>query len=146
MTCSECHTEYCYLCGGFYLGGLHFAPLNLVGCPGMKNDQDRPVNSRAGWLFFLFRWIICLPLMLALVGLVLGVGLAILAVWLPTVIALAPIWLLAFGVVRCQSWRSPHANSYRNYGSSTYRWNERLKIGVFWGPACVYGLVRCIFN
>lgn len=86
MRCTHCQTEFCYLCGGFYLGGLHFAPFWLVGCPGMQSTQ-MPANYFGRWYFFLLRWLILFPLSLVVISVVLAVCALWFVVWL---ITLAP--------------------------------------------------------
>ena len=44
MTCAACHYEFCWLCGGAYLGGAHFNPLNPLGCAGLQGGYNEKRN------------------------------------------------------------------------------------------------------
>jgi len=46
MTCTQCGAEFCYLCGGWYMLGLHFSEYNFLGCPDMQSSNGE-ANSRA---------------------------------------------------------------------------------------------------
>eukprot|EP00457_Paulinella_chromatophora_P005058 gb/GEZN01005071.1/.p1 GENE.gb/GEZN01005071.1/~~gb/GEZN01005071.1/.p1 ORF type:complete len:520 (+),score=29.64 gb/GEZN01005071.1/:181-1560(+) len=64
MTCSRCAAEFCYLCGGMYMFGLHFHEYNCLGCPDQQSSGGGP-NSNRSWkrcVKELFGW----PLMLIL--------------------------------------------------------------------------------
>eukprot|EP00456_Euglypha_rotunda_P057594 TRINITY_DN4765_c0_g1_i4.p1 TRINITY_DN4765_c0_g1~~TRINITY_DN4765_c0_g1_i4.p1 ORF type:complete len:439 (-),score=-0.43 TRINITY_DN4765_c0_g1_i4:10-1326(-) len=75
MTCTQCGAEFCYLCGGWYMLGLHFSEYNCLGCPDMQSAGGEP-NSRAtcqrqsarcvGWPFMLLCCSIPLALLFAL--------------------------------------------------------------------------------
>lgn len=41
---SYCQYEFCWLCGGWYGGSLHFAPFNPFGCPGLQNSDETAKN------------------------------------------------------------------------------------------------------
>ena len=45
MTCAACQHEFCWLCGGAYMGGAHFSPLNPFGCAGLQGGQ----NEKRHW-------------------------------------------------------------------------------------------------
>lgn len=130
MTCSRCNAEFCYLCGGFYLGGLHFAGINLLGCPGMKSD-DGAANSRNSWPRFIARWLFGLPLLLLGIGLFLSVLLAGEAVYLAWLVCLSPVWIAWALVLSVARRRTPGHSFF--YHHPMYRWQERLKSCITWG-------------
>lgn len=117
MTCSQCDTEFCYLCGGFYFGGLHFSSGNIFGCPNMKND-DLPANCRRSIFRSAFRFLFGVPFFLLLVALALALFLAVEAVYLAWFVLISPtllIWCCAGSDARDQ------------------RWYRRLGKCLFWG-------------
>ena len=124
-----CGTEFCYLCGGFYFGGLHFAECNLLGCPGMKSDE-LPANSRNTWPRAILKLFIGLPLMLVLFTVALALFLAAEAVYLVWLFGLAPLWIV-WALVLCgyQRGRSMDSRAYNNFS----KWETRLKFCVGWG-------------
>lgn len=123
MTCSRCNAEYCFLCGGFYFGGAHFAGWNLFGCPNMKSI-DAAANSRNTWRRNLFRYFVAAPVML--LGFVLAVSLilAVESLWLGWFLALIPVWLLLLGGVR--------ATTTKHSWTRT-KWEKRIGYAAFWG-------------
>jgi len=48
MTCQHCKANFCWQCGGYYMGGLHYAPFNFMGCPDMQFfGEHSPPNTRS---------------------------------------------------------------------------------------------------
>eukprot|EP00123_Amoebidium_parasiticum_P005362 comp16573_c0_seq2/m.14675 comp16573_c0_seq2/g.14675 ORF comp16573_c0_seq2/g.14675 comp16573_c0_seq2/m.14675 type:complete len:137 (-) comp16573_c0_seq2:559-969(-) len=41
MVCSQCHTEFCWLCGQKIPPEGHFDPNNFMGCPGMQFGVEK---------------------------------------------------------------------------------------------------------
>lgn len=131
LQCPRCNTEFCYLCGGFYLGGLHFATLNLLGCPGLKSDVMGP-NSRATWPRFFFKLFIGLPITLILMVLALALFLAVESIYLVWVFGLLPVWIV-WGVLVC----------CMEHGSTRNKYERRLNSCVTWGAKLIGGMCGC---
>lgn len=94
MTCSQCNTEFCYLCGGAYMDGLHYASWNkILGCPDMKMSAESGVKSRATPKLMIARaicwpltWAVCLcPLFLFI-----GLWAAFFSLWLCILVVCSP--------------------------------------------------------
>ena len=91
MTCAACHYEFCWLCGGAYMGGAHFSPLNPFGCAGLQSG----INQKRNWPLWKIYGLRLLKLLLVLL-----------------IVILAPLGLLLLGpcyvaiTVNRQLWRS----------------------------------------
>lgn len=134
MTCSRCSTEFCYLCGGFYLGGLHFAGFNLIGCPGMKGE-DAAAGSRNTVCRMALRWLIGFPLMIALFLVAFALFLAVEAVYLVWLFGLSPIWIV-WGIGLCVHKRRTRGQR----GYQDRKWERRYGACIGWGIYLIGGL------
>jgi len=91
MTCAACHHEFCWLCGGAYMGGAHFNSLNPFGCAGLQNGT----NEKRNWPMWKIYGLRLLKILLLLL-----------------IVVLAPLGLLLLGpcyvavTVHRQMWRS----------------------------------------
>jgi len=91
MTCPRCNTNFCYLCGGRYLNGIHFARYNCVGCPNMQSTQSE-ANSRNTWAIKCWRCS-CFPLLALLVipvVFILALALTVQSCWLALFLLCCP--------------------------------------------------------
>lgn len=73
ITCSRCKTEYCYLCGGLYLNGLHYSNWILCfGCRNMNGDRGMPGsrNTLCRTILIWIYYINVLPLIFIFLGLI----------------------------------------------------------------------------
>jgi hypothetical protein len=140
MTCSECHTHFCYLCGGLYLGGLHYAPCNFLGCPGMKNEDLGP-NTRNSWPRTIAKIVFGLPLMLLVIALILAAFFAMLAVYIVWLVGLSPLWIIVGLVLYTANRRSENRMPYHR-SAKLQRWNKRFKRCVGWGAKLTIGILQ----
>ena len=136
MTCSRCNSEFCYLCGGFYFGGLHFASFNLLGCPGMKGDHGE-AGSRNTFLRMAARWLLGFPLMVALALLAFALFIAVEGIYLGWLFGLSPIWI-AWGIGLCVNKRRQSGKPRLGYHER--KWERRFLACIGWGIYLIGGL------
>ena len=135
MTCSQCECEFCFLCGGRYLSGLHFWEFNyLTGCPGMQHVAGLAGDRRTLRLQ-LFRLLIGYPLTLLLVPLLFCLALAtfvaVEALWLVAFVALLP-WVLLVHCC-CSGW----------VDRWQWRTTEKVNFWLFLGPRLFQRICSC---
>ena len=135
VTCSQCECEFCFLCGGRYLCGLHFWDYNfLTGCPGMQHAGG-VAGERRTLRLRLYRLLIGYPLTLILVPLLLLLAVAafvlVEVLWLALFVALLPAVLLLFCC--CSSWVERWE----------WRTTERVNFWLFLGPRVLRRLCSC---
>ena len=135
MTCTQCASEFCWLCGERYLGGIHFSELNiLTGCPGMQHaggmaGERRTVCRR------LFRALVGWPLTVILIPLlfILAVALfvAVEALWLALFLLVLPAVLVMFCC--CGDW------------VDRWQWRtaERVNFWLYLGPKLIIRMCSC---
>lgn len=106
MTCANCGSNFCYLCGGYYLGGLHYENNNCLGCPDMQFTNHALPNERNTWSRFFFRCLLT-PFVLILCSCPIACLLCILttieALWLGIVLALMPCLATIKTIMLCDA-------------------------------------------
>eukprot|EP00808_Paulinella_micropora_P026834 g80708.t1 len=138
MTCSRCASEFCYLCGGLYMGGLHFHELNCLGCPNQQSSDGGP-NSNKSWrrsLKSLFGWPLMLILCSCPLACLLGLFLCFEACWA----ALFALCLPCILVKNCRLMRRESRRSVDEF--RTVACAGPVFCGLMW-RACGCGMAGC---
>lgn len=131
MTCSKCNTGFCWLCGGRYMGGLHFARFNILGCPGMQHT-NMGGNSRKSFLRDAARTIFLPPLILTVIALFIAGAISAFALWCVWFFGLLPIWIpLYYKVKRDTALHNPNFDHFSR--SEVYRKKRKMYKLMFWG-------------
>ena len=101
MTCQACGAEWCWLCRRIFGPGgeeLHYAPFNVLGCPGQQMNENlghapRRVRQTRACVIRVFMVLLGLPLILAVFGLLLATGLTAVALLVPINLVATPCYL-----------------------------------------------------